>query len=159
MKTDDFDKTLEDLQDQLKKIGTSDIEEFLKENYYEKWSVLTDDQKQSTINEIKNYRDNPQNKSKIRRMREKLKHFESIKLNLGVLFLGVLLGISGNLVANLLDRSFVHYGFVYDFAVTVIFFFSLWYIDRIFIRKIGKEILNDKTVIDLFSILEKFESK
>jgi len=159
MKINDFDKALEDMYKSIKKIGTRNIEDFFVENYPERWSTLTDKQKRSAIDKIRDFRDNPYNRPRIHKILKKLEYFKSSKFNLGILFLGVLLGISGNLVANSLDRYFVHYGFVYDFIVAVIFFFSFWYIDRTFIKKTSKEIMSDKTVTDILSILEEFEIK
>ena len=62
-------------------------------------------------------------------------------------------------MANLLDRYFVHYGYVYDIVVVVIFLLSFWYIDKSFIKKIEREIEKDQTTVDLFAFLDKFERK
>ena len=45
-----------------------------------------------------------------------------------ILLLGVFFGIFGNLVANYFDRSFMKYGFAYDFIVGVVAILAVWFV-------------------------------
>lgn len=157
MKDNNLDKMIEDMKETFNSSRIEAIEASCKEIYGEKWTTLSEAKKQLKLKEILNFADNPQNKHEIRKVEEKLKHFLNLKFNIGILFLGVLLGISGNLVANLLDRDFLHYGFSYDVVVTGIFFFSLWYINRMFIKKSEEEMTRDKTFTDLSAIINKID--
>lgn len=56
-----------------------------------------------------------------------------------MLFLGVLLGVSGNLFANILDRYFAHYGFGYELVVVLLFCGLVIYFDRLFIKILDKK--------------------
>lgn len=126
----------------------------LTETYSEKWTMLPEEKKLATIEKLKDFINRPGNKGEMGRILKRVEKFENIKFNIGILFLGVLLGISGNLVANLLDRDFLKYGFTYDVAVIMVFSFSIWYINHTFIKKTGDEIAANKTASDLIAIVD-----
>lgn len=52
----------------------------------------------------------------------------------GMLFLGVILGVSGSLVATIIDRHFMQYGFIYELVASIIFFGSIIFIDKMFAK-------------------------
>lgn len=52
----------------------------------------------------------------------------------GMLLLGILLGVVGNLAANVLDRYFVQYGPIYDIGIIVIFALLLFSLERTFTK-------------------------
>jgi len=54
------------------------------------------------------------------------------KLAVQTLILGVMLGVLGSLFANILERYFVQYGFIYELVVAVLFFGFVIYTGRIF---------------------------
>ena len=55
-----------------------------------------------------------------------------------MLFLGIALGISGNLVANIMDRYFLaHFGLGYDIFALLFFGVIIWYLNRKFTQKLG----------------------
>lgn len=159
MENDDIEKAIQDLKDSFDKIDIDRIEAFFVDNYPDKWKKLSKEKKLSVLKEFKGFMNSPQNKSEIRKVKEKLDNFMNIKLNIEILFLGVLLGVSGNLVANLLDRYFIHFGFYYDIIALVIFFLSLFYIYHVFIKKSEKEIVKNKTFIDLNTKINNFEQE
>lgn len=157
MEHDNLDKIIQDIKDSIDKIDTHRIEDFFMDNYTEKWIKLPNEKRQSVLKKIQDFIDCPKNKGEIRKAKEKMKNYENIKFNIGILFLGVLLGVSGSLVANLLDRYFVHFGFKYDIVVTIIFFFFLWHIYRTFIKKTENEIMTNKTISSFLAIINEFE--
>lgn len=58
---------------------------------------------------------------------------EEKKWAVTMLFLGLFLGVFGNLAANALDRFFLpEFGYKYDIAVGVVFLAALFYFDRRF---------------------------
>jgi len=63
---------------------------------------------------------------------------EDKKWAVGMLFIGIILGVSGNIVASILDRHFLQYGLKYEFIASVLFFGSIIYIDKKFTKLLDK---------------------
>ena len=161
MEPDNLDKIFQDIQDKIdswSKIDRQRFAGYFKRNHGEKWATLSEENKQKLLNEIETFIDDPKNKFELGEFKEKFSEYKSTRSNIIILFLGVWLGVSGNLVANLLDRDLHHFGIIYDVIVTVVFFLSIWYIYRQFIKKVEKEITRDKAVNEFISIFEKVDS-
>ena len=67
-----------------------------------------------------------------------MKNLEEKRWAVGTLFLGVLLGVLGNLFANVLDRHYVRFGVSYDIGVSVLFFLLVWILEKKFTKLLGK---------------------
>lgn len=52
----------------------------------------------------------------------------------GILFVGILFGVFGQLVANMFDRMFIKYGDWYNVAIGMLFAVLLWYVNRFFTK-------------------------
>jgi hypothetical protein len=152
-----LDDTFENLETTIKKLGKSRFEDFFASTYPEQWSVLTAEEKDLKIEKLKSFIESPENKSDLQNLKERLERLKATEFNMAFLFLGVLLGISGNLLANLLDRYFIKYGFGYDLIVGVIFFLSLWYIEKTFIKNQRAELEHDETTTKLLEIVDDFK--
>lgn len=50
---------------------------------------------------------------------------------------GILGGILGGMISNVMDRNFAHFGRVYDVVVVTLFFICIEFLIRIFKKKLG----------------------
>lgn len=70
----------------------------------------------------------------------KIKNLEEKRWGVGFLFIGIIVGVMGNLFANMLDRHFMKFGWFYEIFITASFLLMIWYLSRYF----TKILLSDK---------------
>ncbi len=58
--------------------------------------------------------------------------------SVGMLFIGVIFGITGSLLANMIDRYMIRWGVWYDFVVAVAFLLMVIFINRFFTKMLLK---------------------
>ncbi len=158
MENNNLEKSVQDLIDSINKNEYSKFENFFIESYHDQWSKIPKEEKSYAVNKIIELKNNPSQKNKFNELVEQINNYHNKKSEIMILFLGVLLGISGNLVANLLDRHLSHFGCFYNFFVIAIFIIPSWFVYDIFIKKTGKEITDNQDFIEIIKILDKIEN-
>ncbi len=89
--------------------------EKLKHNTNFNWAKLSPDQRDRLVDRTTVFF-----KSKLARTEKTLRDISNKKENYKLLFLGIGIGVMGNLVANIIDRSFSH-GFLYNTILVLLF--------------------------------------
>jgi len=127
-----------------------------------KWQSLSDQKRKEILSGLENILSNEEESLKIKYLDESIENYKSKIWDLSLLLLGILLGISGNLIANLVDRYFVQYGFVYDLIIIIFFGIIFWYIKQMFIDeayRMGHEMKKNKVADDLRQLTKDINSK
>jgi hypothetical protein len=96
----------------------------------ERWSRLDGITKKEILSELESIFSDPENISQIGNLDEAIQNYKSKNWDIWLLFLGILLGLSGSLVANLFDRYLTQYGYIYDGSIIIVFLFSVYLIWR-----------------------------
>lgn len=96
------------------------------------WQSLPDAKRKEILSGLDDVFNNPEKVLQVQYLDESIQRYKSRNWDVSLLVLGVFLGVSGNLLANLLDRAFVQYGLIYDLIITIIFFVVILCIVRTF---------------------------
>src|SRR3989344_3859033 len=118
--------------------------------YGNKWENLPKKQKSEMINRLADIITKPEKNLQMHYLDLETQDHKSKYWDIKLLLLGIILGITGNLVANVLDRYFAKFGRAYDgiilVALLVTFFLAYNFIlqsgKNIIARPIAKELLD-----------------
>lgn len=128
----------------------------LKSAFGKKWNNLPKEKQESILDKIEEIFE----KRGVRNEKETEDAFKRIsdtKWGMGLVFVGLLLGISGSLIANsvdrvILDRFFDIHPNLYITIVVAIGIFAVWFINRFFQKKIIDEMYRRNNILN--SLLE-----
>lgn len=149
---DEFEKKIKEIMHALS--PEKRAEDFFNKNYSDQWKKVPKEKKDFYI---KKFLD-PLTLKELEDLFKKAEDFENKKSNTIVLFLGVFLGVSGNLVASVIDKYFSNLGIIYDALAILTFALSSWLVYSIFVRKTAKEIKNKESSIEFLNIINEIES-
>ncbi len=113
------------------------------------WIKLSDEQKDGLVNEVLEFF-----KAKLARTEKTLGNIRTKKENYKLLFLGIGIGVLGNLIANIIDRNFDH-GFFYNAVVLSLSLLISFLVLRSLNEQISKELQNDELLGGLLIAMEK----
>ncbi|KKW23000.1 MAG: hypothetical protein UY65_C0011G0007 [Parcubacteria group bacterium GW2011_GWA2_51_12] len=103
-----------------------------------KWNELPEDKRNEFLDKLEKIVTDPKKDLELFYLDQGLQEFKIKYWDSKLLLVGVILGVSGNLFANLLDRYFTRFGYVYDLIIILALFATVFFIGR-FIFRIGQD--------------------
>jgi len=151
----DYEKKIQDIMNSMS--PEKRAEDFFIENYSNQWEKISESERKDIISRFIEH-SNPLKMKETENFIKKYESFENKKFDIIILFLGVIFGISGNLIANLLDKYLSYLGYKYNIFVIIFFILSSWFIYYFFIKKTAKAIKEKENSIELLKIIEIVEN-
>ncbi len=152
----DYEKEIRDI---LHKISPEKkIEDFFSENFPTQWNKIPKKEKDLYVSKTLKFISSKEKMAAVENLVKRSENLENKRSDIIFLFLGVILGVSGNIVANLIDKYLSHFGHTYNIVAIIIFLASFWFIYYVFINKTSKKIATEQNSIELLKIVGAVEN-
>jgi hypothetical protein len=119
----------------------------------DKWDKLSEDQRDKVLSKWEEILTDPQKALEYHYLDLRLEEFKIKYWSIKLLIIGLGLGITGNLFANLLDRYFVRFGSTYAVFIILTLFLSIWLIIY-FVFKTAGATINSPLAKELKGVME-----
>lgn len=116
-----------------------------------RWDEMKTSQQERLIHLLSRHMEMPNYEREL--ATKSLSRFLDRHWDMQILLMGVFLGISGGLIANLLDRTFVHYGANYDKVVIAIFLGAVGGIYFVLRKATYSEVSHDSIIDETLELL------